>query len=149
MRLLLLLPFLISTALAQTTGEIQGFIFDVVSGETIPGVNIVLVGTDWGVSSDLDGFYRVVGLPDGAYTVVASFIGFEDAVVENVIVVAGSPAVVHFRLEDDPSFSESHMWYHCWGIPLLFRDPFAARYVVGGEGTCAGDIGLELLPIDR
>ena len=50
------------------------------SGETLPGVNVVIKGTTTGTTTDLDGNYRL-SVEDGA-TLVFSFVGFETQEVE-------------------------------------------------------------------
>jgi outer membrane receptor protein involved in Fe transport len=75
-RLFLMLMILTSsTLLAQST--ISGSVKDL-SGEIIPGVNIILKGTTLGANSDFDGNYEVKNVPNGTYTLVASYIGYDN-----------------------------------------------------------------------
>ena len=53
--LVLLLPIL---SFAQT-GTIKGTVKDKLSNEAIIGANIVLVGSDLGTSTDIDGSYKI------------------------------------------------------------------------------------------
>ena len=50
-----ILLFLTSIILAGTTGKISGSVKDNQTGEALVGVNIVLVGTTFGASSDIEG----------------------------------------------------------------------------------------------
>jgi outer membrane receptor for ferrienterochelin and colicin len=72
--LLLLLPMLAS---ASSKGKITGFITDT-SGETLPGVQIFIESSSRGTISELDGFYQLLNLDPGFYTVVYKYIGFAD-----------------------------------------------------------------------
>lgn len=78
--LLLSLMFLAATAfnaLAQRT--VSGTIIDD-TGESLPGVNVVIKGTTSGTTTDLDGNYRLQ-VDDGAVLVI-SFVGFETQEIE-------------------------------------------------------------------
>lgn len=78
--LLLSLMFLAATAfnaLAQRT--VSGTITDD-TGESLPGVNVVIKGTTSGTTTDLDGNYRLQ-VDDGAVLVI-SFVGFETQEIE-------------------------------------------------------------------
>jgi TonB-dependent receptor len=71
----LLLTF---SVLAQNTGKIAGKVTDESNGGYLPGANIVLVGTNYGVSSDRYGNYQINNVPLGNYTLKISYIGYQD-----------------------------------------------------------------------
>ena len=56
--------------------KVSGTVTDAVSGETLPGVNVIIKGTSTGTSTGLDGNYELVvsSLQD---TLIFSFVGFE------------------------------------------------------------------------
>lgn len=85
------------SAFAQT-GEIAGLVTDSVSGEPLPGVNVVIRGTQQGASTDAEGSYTITGVEAGSYAVQASFVGYAAKWVENVAVSAGETATVNFSL---------------------------------------------------
>ena len=77
MKRILLLSFAFLTviafsAMAQRT--VSGKVTDD-GGEALPGVNVVIKGTTTGVTTDLDGNYRI-SVEDGA-TLIFSFVGFD------------------------------------------------------------------------
>jgi hypothetical protein len=80
-----------SGASAQFRAGIQGTITDATGG-AIPGVTIVVVNEETGVSQETvtgeAGFYRISGLPPGRYKVTASLSGFKESVVDNMQVGA-------------------------------------------------------------
>ncbi|RMH60907.1 MAG: TonB-dependent receptor, partial [Calditrichaeota bacterium] len=100
LRRLLLLFFLTIplTLFAQSSGKITGFIQDKQSGEPLVGVNVILEGTSMGAMSDVDGYYVVLNVPVGTYTLRANYIGYQDVVVENVRVSAGITTNINFEL---------------------------------------------------
>ncbi len=69
---------------AGTTGKIAGAITDAETGDPVPGVNIFLEGTSYGAASDIDGSYFILDVPPGTYTVVFSFIGYQQLRLTNV-----------------------------------------------------------------
>ena len=73
-----------SALYAGTTGKIAGKVIDKKTGETLIGVNVVLVGTTMGAASDLDGNYFVINIPPGVYEIKASLIGYAPVVIQNV-----------------------------------------------------------------
>jgi len=61
---------------AQKVTKIRGKVFDAQTGEALPFVDVGLVGTNVGVSTDLDGKYNIqTRFPSD--TVFASFLGYE------------------------------------------------------------------------
>jgi hypothetical protein len=57
--------------------NISGYVADSSSGETIIGVNILVVGEGVGAVSDANGFFNISGLRDGTYIVRFSHIAYE------------------------------------------------------------------------
>ena len=74
-----MLVFLIcsSISLYAQSGTITGKVTEASSGETLPGANVFLQGTSYGMSTDRYGQYRLENIPLGAHTLVVSYIGYE------------------------------------------------------------------------
>lgn len=76
---------LFPTALfAGSTGKIAGKITDAETGEGIPGVNVIIVGTTLGSATNLDGEYTILNVPPGTYELKASAIGYSPVTVRDV-----------------------------------------------------------------
>ena len=69
-------------------------------GEHISFANVILKGTTIGTSTDETGHYRIVNIPEGTYTVVATAIGFTSAQKE-VTIVAGQTLELNFTMSED------------------------------------------------
>lgn len=83
--LLLIAALLISSvAVAGTTGKVAGKITDEQTGEPLPGANIVIEGTTMGAASDLNGYYVILNVPPGTYTLHVTMMGYAKATVQNV-----------------------------------------------------------------
>jgi len=74
----LLAIFISSPVFAAPSVSIEGQIKDVTTGEALPGANIMVLGTSLGAGSDLDGNYFIPKVPQGSYTLRATFIGYKN-----------------------------------------------------------------------
>ena len=84
--LFVLLSFLMpGIALGQSWGEIRGEVRDQVTLETVPGVTIVVSGTNFGTASRKDGTFSM-RIPAGRYLIRFSAVGYA-AVTDSVVVV--------------------------------------------------------------
>jgi outer membrane receptor protein involved in Fe transport len=66
---------LIGSATAQQKFTINGYVIDSLSGETLAGANLSIVGGR-GVTTNQYGFYSIT-LPKGNYTFTSSFVGYQ------------------------------------------------------------------------
>src|SRR6266508_3517530 len=95
---------LVATAFAQTdvtTSRISGTIKDA-EGGALPGVSVEGKNQDTGLTvnatTDQRGFYQLLNLPTGNYTVAATLSGFKTGATENVRLLLGVPVTVNFTL---------------------------------------------------
>ena len=95
---LLILSGIGSKSFAQT-GNIRGHIEDAESGEPLPGVNVVVVGTEMGAASDANGDFVIINVEPGTYQVQASMIGYQEVTKTDVLVTIDQIARVNFSLE--------------------------------------------------
>lgn len=100
--LILLAVLFTSTVLqAQTepTGTIVGKLTDKeMNGEPLPFANVVIKGTTKGTTTDYDGLYTLKDMDPGTYSVVFSFVGYEERVVPNVKVVPGKVTEINAEI---------------------------------------------------
>jgi len=101
-RIALIPIFILLTSIPvfSQNGSMNGIVTSKATGETIPGVNIYLLGTTIGASSDLDGNYTVNYIPAGAYSVVASFISYKSDTINNVKIEKGKNTILNFKIEE-------------------------------------------------
>ncbi|MDP2363881.1 MAG: carboxypeptidase-like regulatory domain-containing protein, partial [Ignavibacteria bacterium] len=85
--------------LSQQTGNISGKITDKSNNEELIGANVLIVGTNLGASSDIDGKFSIGSLSEGNYTIKISYISYNSVTVENVIVKDGNSTKVDVSLE--------------------------------------------------
>ena len=95
---LFLLFFMGVQAYAGTTGKISGTVRDVKTGDLLPGVNVRIVGTTRGAATDKNGFYFIINIPPGKYTLQASMIGYASVSHVGVQVMTDITTQVNFNL---------------------------------------------------
>ena len=88
-----------SLAEAATTGKIVGHVFDQ-KGEPLPGANMVVEGTNRGATTDTDGYYLILSVDPGSYTLKASMVGYTPATKTDVRVITDITTEVDFTLNE-------------------------------------------------
>lgn len=96
---------LISLIINAQTGKIIGKIIDAKTGETLPGATVLIDGTTKGASADFDGNFSLTGLQAGKYTLVASYITYDNKKFLDVVVKAND--VTEFNIGLDQSNSQN------------------------------------------
>ncbi len=79
-----------------------GRVLDAESGESLPGVNIVLLGTQLGTATGPDGQFRLAGLPAGTYALSLSIIGYAPVVQKGVVIAPGDTVRLEVHLTPTP-----------------------------------------------
>lgn len=84
----------------QPTSAIRGTVTDKQSQFTLPGVNIVLVGSDplIGTSTDMDGRFRLENVPIGRHVIQVSFLGYETTTLSNILVSSGKEVDLNVQM---------------------------------------------------
>lgn len=96
--LLLLLSIFDPNGFSGTTGKIAGYIKDAETGDPLPGVNVVIEGTMMGAATDLNGYYVILSVPPGRYSLSASMIGYQKSTVNVVKVAIDLTTTINFEL---------------------------------------------------
>jgi outer membrane receptor protein involved in Fe transport len=71
---------------AGQTGKISGTVKDAKSGDPLVGATVILQGTKIGAATDAMGDYYINNVSPGTYNVAISIVGYQTAVIKNVIV---------------------------------------------------------------
>jgi TonB-dependent receptor len=109
--LFLALVFTMSTAFnlySQESGsaKIVGHVTDSVTGETLPGANIAIVGTSLGVSTNIDGEYTISNIKPGNYTLKVSYIGYKGIEALSVHLNPGAALELNVQLSPESILTE-------------------------------------------
>jgi hypothetical protein len=92
--LLVLLP---AIAFAQS-GKLRGLVTDKATGEPLVGANVLVVGTQYGASTDMNGTYVVLAVPPGVYAIRATYIGYQTEDMQNIRVSSNQTTTQDFAL---------------------------------------------------
>jgi TonB dependent receptor/Carboxypeptidase regulatory-like domain len=93
----------IAPAYAQTyTQTIRGKVVDVDSKATLVGANIILLNNDTliGSTTDVEGKFRLEKIPVGRRALKITSIGYEEAVITNIMVTSGKEVVLTIELRE-------------------------------------------------
>ncbi len=93
-----LIPLLLLPIFEIHAGTIAGFVKDQATQEPLLSANVVVVGTPYGASTDLDGRYLIAGVEPGRYTLRATMMGYTEQITHNVAVLEEGVATVDFFL---------------------------------------------------
>ncbi|MCB0627342.1 MAG: carboxypeptidase-like regulatory domain-containing protein, partial [Saprospiraceae bacterium] len=81
------------------SGAIEGVVRDAETGEGLPLVNIQLGDSRHGTSTQFDGAFKLSGLAPGNYRLQATYIGYQDGLLEEVEVIEGQTTTLELTLE--------------------------------------------------
>lgn len=88
-------------AYGQDRGSISGRVVDAKTSDPLPGVNILIQNTFLGTTTGPDGFFQLVGLKPGTYTLTVSMIGYRRETIADIPVVADRDWHVLVALKQD------------------------------------------------
>jgi hypothetical protein len=79
----------ISTAAFSQQGTIRGFVYEKESGEPVLFTSVYLLKTSYGSATDINGYFTISKVPDGKYTLVITYLGF-DTLTEDITITGNS-----------------------------------------------------------
>ncbi len=102
MKKFLLFAFILLTnfSIIAQSGKISGTVSDAATGELLIGVNVIIEGTLFGAATDLDGFFVMLNVTPGTYSIKASYIGFAPQTITDLRVNIGQTSEANFQLSD-------------------------------------------------
>lgn len=103
---MLIIPY---TSPGQTpqTGKISGILVDAETGDALIGANVYLDGTTIGCSTDLDGSYVILNVPEGTYTLVVSMLSYTETRVTDVKVKANETTQISLTIKPEALTGET------------------------------------------
>jgi hypothetical protein len=67
----------VSENVKAQSGVIRGFVYEAESGEPVIFTNVYLYKTSLGAATDVNGFFSIMKIPAGQYTLMVSYMGFD------------------------------------------------------------------------
>jgi len=86
------------TSFSQKTATIRGIIRDAGNGDPVSFANVLLEGTNFGASADMNGLFVLSKVPLGTYTMVFSYVGYETYKEQITLSVAGEISAPNIKL---------------------------------------------------
>lgn len=123
---------------AGTTGKIAGRVIDNETGGGLPGVNVIIEGTTLGAATDFEGYYTILNVPPGNYSLRATMIGFSDKIVKDVIVRTDLTTTINITLSTEILTSEE--------IVVVAEQPVVIKDLAGSHQSISGK-EIEALPV--
>ncbi len=85
----------------QNLGAIAGYITDKNTKEALIGASIFVEGTELGTTADIDGSFRLEEIPVGSYNITASYVGYRDLTLYNIVINSGNDNIINFDMEEE------------------------------------------------
>ncbi len=94
---------------AQQTGKIAGIIKDKNTTEPLIGVNVYIESISTGAATNIDGYYAILNIHPGKYSIVVSMVGYRKMVVNNIHVSSGKTTVIDLEMEEESTKLEGEV----------------------------------------
>ena len=125
---------------AGTTGKIAGRVTDRATNEALLSVNVVLVGTSQGTSTDVDGYFTIINIPPGSYTIEFRLVGYRSFTVKEVLVTADRTTKLDAVLEESAVTTE--------GVVVVATKPVVEVNLTSTVSTVT-DKEIQALPVQE
>jgi hypothetical protein len=113
------------------TGKIAGIIVDVDTGEPLAGANVVVEGLALGASADADGFFFILNLVPGTYSLTASYVGYQTTTQTEVAVSLNKTTNVDFAISSTTLETDA--------IVVVSERPVVKKDLTGSERLISSD----------
>ena len=115
----------------RVTGKLEGIIKDAETGEPLIGANVIVTNTYYGATTDADGYYVVLNVPAGTYTVEVHYIGY--TVRKYIDVVVSPDRTTTLNSELSPEVIEGETVVVVANKPIIKRDVTGAEVELASE----------------
>ena len=124
--------------LAGTTGKIAGRVIDATTRDGLPGATVIVEGASLGASADNEGYYTIINVPPGTYSVALRLVGYARTVVRGVNVSADRTTNLDIRAtSEEVSMKEVVVQAE---RPPIQRDKTYSGAIVGAQA-------IEAMPV--
>ena len=81
---------LLYLSFAYTNNTLSGYLKTEDNTEPLIGANIFIIELETGAASDTDGFFKILDIPEGIYTIKISYISYQTKIIEDYQISKGN-----------------------------------------------------------
>ncbi|MEK7250217.1 MAG: carboxypeptidase-like regulatory domain-containing protein, partial [Bacteroidota bacterium] len=129
-----------TTAIAGTTGKIAGTVRDAQTQEAVVGASVVVEGTRLGAATNIDGYFVILNIPPGKYTLVASSVGYNRKSITGVSVSVDLTTTQNFDISSETVLAEE--------VVVTAERPVVKRDLTSSESRVDAST-IESLPVSE
>ena len=123
--------FIFTALLFPQSGKIAGRVTLKSTSEGIPFVNVVIVGTTQGASTDVDGYYSILNVRPEIYSLKASAIGYNTATTQKIRVSIDLTSKTDFVLQETSLQTQEVVVVA--EKPLVTKDLTSSTAIIGAD----------------
>ena len=84
------------------TGKVDGYVKDAGTGQPLANANVIIEGTDplLGAPTDEEGYFFILNVPPGTYTISATYIGYREIKMTETVVRPDLTTPLNFNLNE-------------------------------------------------
>ncbi|MEJ2052146.1 MAG: carboxypeptidase-like regulatory domain-containing protein, partial [Calditrichota bacterium] len=83
----------------RISGKIEGVVIDQETGDPLIGVNVVIQNTLLGATTDVDGYFLILNVPAGTYTLEFAYVGYSTKRFTDVVVTPEQKTRIDAKME--------------------------------------------------
>lgn len=138
--IIIFLSVTIQTGLiAGTTGKIVGRVTDAETKEPLIGLNVIIENTSLGAACDIDGYYYILNVPPGTYSIKFMMIGYRETIVTNVQVSSDRTTTIDGQISQIVLDAEA--------VIVVAQRPIIEMDRTSTESSISGE-QIEMMPVE-
>ena len=98
-RMIFLLCLISLTVNSVTAAILKGIVTDKSTNEPLIGATIQIKGSEKGVTTDIDGTFSFTNLPEGTYTLIVKYLGYQSQQLESVKILGKEANIIQVEME--------------------------------------------------
>jgi len=137
-KLVLFLLLFVPLVLFAQKGKIVGTVTDARTGEPLIGANVIIEGTLLGTATDFDGNILILNVGPGTYNLRATYVGYQDLVIEKIRVSVNLTTEINFQLQEEALQTDA--------IVVVAERPLVNKNVTNSNSIISAE-DIEKLPV--
>lgn len=136
--LIAVLCILFPVAAMAQNGKIAGKVTDRETGEPLIGANVMIEGSDRGAATNINGEFVILNVPIGKVTLVASYIGYQQITLRDLLIRSNETTSADFQLPSEAFTVDA--------VEIMAEKPMVDKNVTNSKSTVTQE-EIENLPV--